>query len=95
MQKPTPISVADLIKQSYETYGFISNEAIEKMRNSAWLVVGQSLFESSKRSILRASMENAKFTRKELEKLYTFFEVSGVCNQDHNYVHTRLYILKL
>ena len=70
--------MSDLIKQSYESFGFISNEAIEKMRNSAWLVVGQTLFDSSRRSILRASMENAKFTRKELEKLYMWFEVSSI-----------------
>ena len=46
------------------------------MRNAARLEVGQSLVESSKRSILRATMESAKFTRKELEVLYKWFEVN-------------------
>ena len=46
------------------------------MRNAARLEVGQTLVESSKRSILRATMESAKFTRKELEVLYKWFEVS-------------------
>ena len=75
-QNSTLVTISDLIKQSYETYGFITNETIEKMRNAARLEVGQSLVESSKRSILRATMESAKFTRKELEVLYKWFEVN-------------------
>ena len=75
-QNSTLVTISDLIKQSYETYGFITNEMIEKMRNAARLEVGQSLVESSKRSILRATMESAKFTRKELEVLYKWFEVN-------------------
>ena len=47
------------------------------MRNAARLEVGQSLVESSRRSILRATMESAKFTRKELEMLYKWFEVKN------------------
>lgn len=35
------------------------------------------LLESSKRSILRATMENTNFTRKELESLYFWFHVGG------------------
>ena len=73
------MAILDLIKQSYETFGFIANETIDKMRNAARLEVGQSLVESSKRSILRATMENAKFSRKELEVLYKWFEVSHQC----------------
>lgn len=76
-QKCTPVTISDLIKQSYETFGFIANETIEKMRNAARLEVGQTLGESSKRSILRATMESAKFTRKELEVLYKWFEVNN------------------
>ena len=49
------------------------------MRNAARLEVGQTLVESSKRSILRATMESAKFTRKELEVLYKWFEVDNFC----------------
>ena len=49
------------------------------MRNAAQLEVGQTLVESSKRSILRATMESAKFTRKELEVLYKWFEVDNFC----------------
>ncbi len=75
-QRPTHVSVSDLLKQSYETYGFISNETIEKMRNSARLEVGQTLLESSKKSILRASMEGSKFNRKELEELFKWFQVN-------------------
>lgn len=67
--------VSDLIKQSYETFGFITNETIDKMRNAARLEVGQALVESSKRSVLRATMESTKFSRKELEVLYKWFEV--------------------
>lgn len=69
------MSVSDLLKQSYETYGFITNETIDRLRNSARLEVGQTLLESSKKSILRASMEGSKFTRKELEELFKWFEV--------------------
>ena len=47
------------------------------MRNAARLEVGQNLVESSKRSILRATMESAKFTRKELDVLYKWFEVNN------------------
>lgn len=68
--------MSDLLKQSYETYGFISYETILKMRNSARLEVGQTLLESSKKSILRASMEGSKFNRKELEELFKWFQVS-------------------
>ena len=39
------------------------------------LEVGLMLLESSKRSILRATMENTNFTRKELESLYFWFHV--------------------
>lgn len=78
-QKPAPVTISDVIKQSYETYGFISNETIDKMRNAARLEVGQTLVESSKRSILRATMESAKFTRRELEVLYKWFEVDDLC----------------
>lgn len=77
-QKPAPVTVSEFIKQSYETYGFITNETIDKMRNAARLEVGQTLVESSKRSMLRATMESAKFTRKELEVLYKWFEVNSV-----------------
>ena len=49
------------------------------MRNAARLEVGQTLVESSKRSILRATMESAKFTRRELEVLYKWFEVDDLC----------------
>lgn len=68
--------MSDLLKQSYETFGFITNDSIEKMRNSARLEVGQTLLESSKKSILRASMEGSKFSRKELEVLFEWFQVS-------------------
>ncbi len=70
------MSVSDLLKQSYETFGFITNDSIEKMRNSARLEVSQTLLESSKKSILRASMEGSKFTRKELEELFKWFQVN-------------------
>ena len=35
------------------------------------------LLESSKKSLLRATMENTNFTRKELESLYFWFHVGG------------------
>ena len=41
LQKPVPVTISELLKQSYEMYGFISIDTIEKMRNSARLVVGQ------------------------------------------------------
>ena len=75
LQRPTPLSVIDLIKQSNECFSFISNQTIDNMRNTALLDVGQNLQESSRRSLLRATMENSKFTRKELEVLYQWFEV--------------------
>ncbi len=40
-QRPNPVSVSELMKQSYEMYGFITNDIIEKMRNVARLSVGQ------------------------------------------------------
>lgn len=76
-QRPAPLSVTDLIKQSNETFSFINNKTIENLRNAALLVVGQNLQDSSRRSLLRATMENAKFTRKELEVLYKWFEVKA------------------
>ena len=78
-QRPVNVSVSDLLKQSYETYGFINNETIERLRNSARLEVSQTLLESSKKSILRASMEGSKFTRPELEELFKWFKVSKLC----------------
>ena len=42
------------------------------------LEVGQMLLESSKKSLLRATMENTNFTRKELESLYFWFHVGGM-----------------
>lgn len=92
-------------------YGFITNASIEKMRNSARLVVGQvrnekinlymikttdkhyclisvlfqlclvcyvlcdmqTLMDTSKKSILRAMMEESKFSRSELDQLYSWF----------------------
>lgn len=67
----------DLIKQSNECYSFVSNQNIENLRNTALLEVGQNLQESSRRSLLRATMENSKFSRKELDVLYKWFEVGG------------------
>ena len=110
LQKPVSVSVSDLLKQSYETFGFISTEKIEHLQNDSRLKVrsaspltpshrhaltpshyyaltpsrphtltpsqvGQSLQESSRRSMLRATMERSKFARDELEKLYFWFEV--------------------
>ncbi len=40
-QRPHPVSMTELMKQSYEMYGFVSNDIIEKMRNAARLQVGQ------------------------------------------------------
>ena len=34
-KRPLPVTIFDLIKQSYETFGFITNETIERMRNAA------------------------------------------------------------
>ena len=34
-QRPLPVTIFDLIKQSYEMFGFITNETIERMRNAA------------------------------------------------------------
>ncbi len=70
------MSVPSLIKQSNESFSVVSHQAVETMRNAALLEVGQNLQESSRRSLLRATMENAKFSRKELEVLYKWFEVS-------------------
>lgn len=70
----TPMSVPSLIKQSNESFSVVSHQAVETMRNAALLEVGQNLQESSRRSLLRATMENAKFSRKELEVLYKWFE---------------------
>jgi hypothetical protein len=70
------MAVADLIKQSNESFSVITNQNIESMRNAALLEVGQTLQDSSRRSLLRATMDSAKFTRKELEVLYQWFEVS-------------------
>lgn len=69
------MTVTDLIKQSNESFSVITNHSIEIMRNAALLEVGQNLQESSRKSLLRAAMENSKFTRKELEVLYKWFEV--------------------
>ena len=69
------MSVTDLLKQSNETFSVVTNQTIDTMRNAALLDVGQNLQESSRRSLLRATMENAKFSRKELEVLYKWFEV--------------------
>ena len=46
------------------------------MRTGARLEVSNSLQDSTKRSLLRATMEGSKFTRPELEQLYFWFEVS-------------------
>lgn len=70
------MTIHELLKQSYECFGFISNSAIEKMRMAARLEVCHILQDSSRRSILRATMEGSKFTRAELEQLYFWFEVS-------------------
>lgn len=40
-QHPGPVSVSDLIKQSYEMFGFLTNDRIESMRNAARLDVSQ------------------------------------------------------
>ena len=38
-QRQAPVSVRELLKQSYESFGFISNPSIERMRNGARLQV--------------------------------------------------------
>jgi len=87
--------VTDLIKQASETFSIITNQMIESMRNTALFEVGKNLMDSTRRSILRAAMENSKFSRKELEVLFRWFEVSyRQCKvfrgffQVHTYVHT-------
>ncbi|CAI8043673.1 TBC1 domain family member 9, partial [Geodia barretti] len=74
IKKQAPVSIHELIKQSYECFGFISNSTIERMRMGARLEVCHHLQDSSRRSILRTTMEGSKFTRPELEQLYFWFE---------------------
>ncbi len=69
------MNIVTLIKLSNETFSIITNVTIDTMRSAALLEVGQNLQDSSRRSILRASMENTRFTRDELEVLYKWFEV--------------------
>eukprot|EP00731_Ephydatia_muelleri_P012508 Em0006g1402a len=68
------MDIMDVIRQAYETFGFISNDAIERMRNVARLEVGQNIISTSKRTVLRSCLEHSKFTRKEMETLYKWFE---------------------
>jgi hypothetical protein len=76
VKRQAPVSINELLKQSYESFGFISNSTIERMRTGARLVVGKILQDSTRRSLLRATMEGSKFTRAELEQFYIWFEVS-------------------
>ena len=41
LQSTSNMDIMDVIKQAYESFGFITNDAIEKMRNVARLAVGQ------------------------------------------------------
>ena len=70
--------VTELIKQASETYSIITNQVVEDMRNTALFEVGKNLMDSTRRSILRSTMDNSKFNRKELEVLFKWFEVSSI-----------------
>eukprot|EP00794_Sanderia_malayensis_P016811 gene16811-18507_t len=68
------IDVADLILISYQKFGFITAETIEKLRNSQRLKVVQYLEDNIKRSVVRSLGPDSCLTSAELEDLFVLFK---------------------
>jgi len=73
--KKSSIDVADLILVSYQKFGFITAETIEKLRNSQRLKVVQYLEDNMKRSVVRSLCYDSSLSAYELEQLFILFKV--------------------
>ncbi|XP_047125269.1 TBC1 domain family member 9B isoform X1 [Hydra vulgaris] len=72
----TPVDINDLIVQSYQKFGFMTSENIDKQRNQQRLRVMQHLEDSVKRNVLRHLAADSAFPADELENLFTIFKTS-------------------
>lgn len=70
----TDVDVNDLIIGSYQKFGFLTTENIDKQRNQQRLRVVQHLEDSVKRNVLRCVAADSAFPTDELEELFVLFK---------------------
>ncbi|XP_071853495.1 TBC1 domain family member 9B-like isoform X3 [Apostichopus japonicus] len=71
--KPS-VEIGDLIFNSYQKYGRISSEFIEKQRLNQRLRVVQELEDSARKNVVKSLSVETDFDKKELEELYILFK---------------------
>ncbi|XP_069754067.1 TBC1 domain family member 9B-like isoform X2 [Narcine bancroftii] len=74
------VDIFELIKASYEKFGSIRAGAIEQMRFKQRLKVIQTLEDSAKRSVVRATLTDTAFNIEELEELYMLFKAKHLAS---------------
>lgn len=70
----SPVDINDLIVASYERFGFLTTENIDKQRNQQRLRVVQNLEDSVKRNVVRSLVSESSFGTEELEELFVIFK---------------------
>ncbi|RDD38887.1 TBC1 domain family member 9 [Trichoplax sp. H2] len=74
------VEVSDLIRDSYEKFGNISDLKINRLRNSLRLKVVQKLEDNAKKNVVRSVAADTLFENHELEDMYALFKEGHLQN---------------
>ncbi|XP_064634250.1 TBC1 domain family member 9B-like isoform X3 [Lineus longissimus] len=73
-EKKTSIDVSELIAKSYEDFGLITNQQIDKLRLKHRLKVVQGIEDSTMKNVIRSVMADVHAKGKDLEDLFLVFK---------------------